>query len=73
MSEPIKGFVVKAVPTLVASEPQWLSIPTDDSAFEFFGSRERAHVFPTQDEAVLEAKRWESMLDLPVSIVVEPA
>jgi hypothetical protein len=42
MGEPTEGFVIKAVPSLPSSGPQWLSVPSDDSAFEFFGPREKA-------------------------------
>ena len=73
MSESTEGFVVKAVPKGLSHEPQWLSVPTEDSAFEFFGSREKARVFPTHEEADIEAKRWGSLLQPAVSIVVEPS
>jgi hypothetical protein len=73
MSESTEGFVIKAVPRLPSSGPQWLSVPSDDSAFEFFGPREKAWVFPTRDEAAAEAKRWMTLLEPALSIVVEPA
>jgi hypothetical protein len=72
MGEPIRGFVIKAVPRVLSSGPQWLSVPTDDSAFEFFGPREKAWVFLTQEEATTEAKRWLALLEPALSIVVEP-
>lgn len=73
MSEPTAGFVIKAIPKTPSAGPQWLSEPSDDSAFEFFGPREKAWVFPTRDAAETEAKRWRSLLELALSIVVEPA
>jgi hypothetical protein len=73
MSELPEGFVIKAVPRGISSEPQWLLTPTDDSAFEFFGPRQKARVFSTRVEATDEAKRWEAMLQPVVAIVVEPA
>jgi hypothetical protein len=73
MSEPTEGFVIKAVPRVPSTGPQWLSVPTDDSAFEFFGPREKAWVFPRQDAAAAEAKRWLALLEPALSIVVEPA
>lgn len=73
MGEPTEGFVIKAVPRLPSSGPQWLSVPSDDSAFEFFGPREKAWVFPTQDAATNEAKRWMALLAPAILIVVEPA
>jgi hypothetical protein len=73
MSEPTEGFVIKAVPKGGDSGPLWLLVPTDDSAFEFFGPREKAWVFPTQEEATAEAKRWLALLQPALSIVVERA
>jgi hypothetical protein len=74
MSELSEGFVIKAVPKGgTPSGPLWLLVPTDDSAFEFFGTREKAWVFPTQEEATAEAKRWLALLQPALSIVVERA
>jgi hypothetical protein len=72
MNEPADGFVIKAIPK-IPGNPQWLSVPSDDSAFEFFGPREKAWVFPTQEAATAEAKRWQGLLEPALSIVVEPA
>jgi hypothetical protein len=74
MSEPSEGFVIKAVPMgATTSGPLWLLVPTDDSAFEFFGPRDKAQVFASEAEATAEAKRWLTMLQPALSIVVEPA
>jgi hypothetical protein len=73
MSEPTAGYVIKAVPNGVSRGPLWLLVPTDDSAFEFFGPRDKARVFSDEAEATDEAKRWLAMLQPALSIVVEPA
>jgi hypothetical protein len=74
MSEPTAGFVIKAVPlSATISGPLWLLVPTDDSAFEFFGPRDKARVFASEAEATDEAKRWSAMLQPALTIVVEPA
>ncbi len=72
MNEATAGFVIKAVPKGGDSGPLWLSVPTEDSAFEFFGPREKAWVFPTQEAATAEAKRWLALLQPALDIVVEP-
>ena len=73
MSDAADGFVIKAVPKGGDSGPQWLSVPTEDSAFEFFGPRQKAWVFPTKEEATAEAKRWSALLHPALEIVVERA
>jgi hypothetical protein len=71
MSNASEGFVIKAAPKAGDSGPQWLSVPTEDCAFEFFGHREKAWVFPTEEAAAAEAKRWLSLLQSALDIVVE--
>ncbi len=71
MSKATEAFVIKAVPKGGETGPQWLSVPTEDSAFEFFGPREKAWVFPTQEAAAAEAKRWIALLQPALDIVVE--
>ena len=54
------GFVVKAMPHNVRSGPRWLLEITDGP--HAFGTRDKARVFPTQELAAAEAKRWGTIL-----------
>ena len=54
------GFVVKAMPRNVRSGPRWLLEITD--GIHAFGPRDKARVFPTQELAAAEAKRWGAIL-----------
>ena len=73
MSDATEDFVVKAVPNCGSSTPLWLLVQTKGSAFEFFGPREKARVFPTHAEAVAAVKRWEGLLQPALSLNVERA